>query len=442
MARIKNSFKPRIDRRTFLLSSFGVATYAAETPRPETFTQWLNASRNTREHALQPCVEHIRTMDRTIQAWVQVLPQKPTGKGKLSGIPFGVKDIIETRGLVTEYGSPIYKGRIGTTDAAIVRVLRQRGAVLVGKTQSAAFAYKTPPPTRNPRDLAHTPGGSSSGSAAAVAAAMAPVTLGTQTGGSVLRPASFCGVTGFKTSYGLLPMDGVLPFAKSLDTLGFFTHTAADMLAFWESIGYSIGRTEDFALAAPDPMPEVEPAMAEAFQNALLHLRRSGMSIKSVDIAAMLARLYDAQRAVMFYEGARFHEQRFKEYGSRLADLADLVREGLQIPSERYDKAIGYISECKTRVAELYKDTPVILVPAALGPAPLGLASTGDSKMNAPWTALGTPAISIPMPVAKGLPLGLQLTADHGQDARVIRTAVRLQQILGSASVAEQPLDV
>jgi Asp-tRNA(Asn)/Glu-tRNA(Gln) amidotransferase A subunit family amidase len=236
-------------------------------------------------------------------------------------------------------------------------------------------------------------------------------------------------------------MDGVLPFAKSLDTLGFFTHTAADMLAFWESIGYSIGRAEDFALAAPDPMPEVEPAMAEAFQNALLHLRRSGMSIKSVDIAAMLARLYDAQRAVMFYEGARFHEERFKEYGSRLADLADLVREGLQIPSERYDKAIGYISECKTRVAELYKKTPVILVPAALGPAPLGLASTGDSKMNAPWTALGTPAISIPMPVAKGLPLGLQLTADHGQDARVIRTAVRLQQILGSASVAQQPLD-
>jgi Asp-tRNA(Asn)/Glu-tRNA(Gln) amidotransferase A subunit family amidase len=230
-------------------------------------------------------------------------------------------------------------------------------------------------------------------------------------------------------------MDGVLPFAKSLDTLGFFTHTAADMLAFWESIGHSVGRSEDFALAAPDPMPEVEPAMAEAFQNALLNLRRSGMSIKSVDIAAMLARLSDAQRVVMFYEGARFHEQRFKEYGGRLADLADLVREGLQIPSERYDKAMGYISECKIRMAELYKDTPVVLVPAAMGPAPLGLASTGDSKMNAPWTALGTPAISIPMPVATGLPLGLQLTADHGQDARVIRTAVRLQQILGSASV-------
>lgn len=151
-------------------------------------------------------------------------------------------------------------------------------------------------------------------------------------------------------------------------------------------------------------------------------------------IAAMLARLSDVQRTVMFYEGARFHEQRFKEYGLRLADLADLVREGLQIPTEQYDDALAYISECKTRVAELYKDTPVILVPAATGPAPLSLASTGDSRMNAPWTALGTPAISIPMPVENGLPLGLQLTAEHGQDARVIRTAVRLQQMLGSPS--------
>src|SRR5215467_2042098 len=212
MARIETNFEPWIDRRTFLVSSFAVATHiAAETPRPETFTQWLNASRDTRKHALQPCLERIRTMDRSIQAWVQVLPQKPTGKGTLTGIPFGVKDIIETRGLATEYGSPIYKGRIGTTDATIVRILRQRGAVLVGKTQAAAFAYKAPPPTRNPRDLAHTPGGSSSGSAAAVAAGMVPIAIGTQTRGSVLRPASFCGVTGFKPTYDWFSMEGVLP---------------------------------------------------------------------------------------------------------------------------------------------------------------------------------------------------------------------------------------
>jgi amidase len=386
-----------------------------------------------RERALQPCLDRIREMDPSIHAWVQVSPQRPTGRGKLSEIPFGVKDIIETRGLATEYGSPIYKGRIGTTDAAIVREMRKRGAILLGKTHCTAFAYFTPAPTRNPRDLEHTPGGSSSGSAAAVAAGMVPVALGTQTKGSVLRPASFCGVTGFKASYGLLPMEGVLPLAKSLDTLGFFTHTPSDMLALWESMGHPAGGSEDFALGAPEPVPEVEPAMLSAFQNALSLLRSAGVSILLIDIAGMLAKLSDATDTVMFYEGARFHQQRFNEYGSRLgAELVDLVQKGLQISVERYDEARRYVAECKARVAELYKATPVILSPAAMGPAPLGLASTGNPRMNAPWTALGTPAISIPMPISSGLPLGLQLTADHGQDARLLRTAVRVQGMLGN----------
>src|SRR5712692_4087983 len=422
-----------MDRRTFLFAGFAAAMGATEqTPRLETFTQWLKASRKERQLGLQPCLDRIRAMDPSIHAWVQVMPEKATGNGTLSEIPFGVKDIIETQGLATEYGSPVYKGRIGTADAAIVRDMRQRGGILLGKTQAAAFAYRTPAPTRNPRDLEHTPGGSSSGSAAAIAAGMVPVALGTQTRGSVLRPASYCGVTGFKASYGLLPMEGVLPLAKGLDTLGFFTHTPADTLALWESLGHPAGRTEDLALGAPEPMPEAQPAMAAAFQNALSLLRSAGASIRSIDIAGMLAKLADASNTVMFYEGARFHQQRFDEYGSRLADLANLVREGLQISVERYDEARRYIAECKARVAELYKATPVILVPAATGPAPLGLASTGDPRMNAPWTALGTPAISIPIPVPSGLPLGLQLTADHGQDARVIRTAVRLQRMLGS----------
>jgi Asp-tRNA(Asn)/Glu-tRNA(Gln) amidotransferase A subunit family amidase len=433
------SFESRkIDRRTFLFTGFAATIGAAmgvtpQKPPLETLTQWLDASRKTRELALQPCLDRIRDIDPSIHAWVQVLPQRPTGNGKLSEIPFGAKDIIETRGLATEYGSPIYKGRIGTADAAIVRDLRQRGAILLGKTQCTAFAYFTPAPTRNPRDLEHTPGGSSSGSAAAVAAGMVPVALGTQTKGSVLRPASFCGVTGFKASYGLLPMEGVLPLAKSLDTLGFFTQTPADMLALWESIGHSTGQTEDFALGVPEPMPEVQPAMVAAFQNALSLLRGAGASIRALDITGMLVKLCSATDTVMFYEGARFHQQRFNEYGSRLgAELVVLVNKGLRISVEQYDEARRYIAECKARVAEMYKATPIILSPAAMGPAPLGLASTGDPRMNAPWTALGTPAISIPIPVASGLPLGLQLTADHGQDARVLRTAVRLQRMLSS----------
>ncbi|MGH9256665.1 MAG: amidase, partial [Vicinamibacterales bacterium] len=390
--------------------------------------------------------------DPSIHAWVQVQPQTPTGDGPLTGIPFGAKDIIETRGLATEYGSSIYKGRIGTEDAAIVRDLRQRGAILMGKTQTTAFAYRTPAPTRNPHNLQHTPGGSSSGSAAAVAAGMVPLALGTQTLGSVLRPASFCGVAGFKPTYGLIPMDGVLPCAKSLDTLGFFTATAADMLALWDALGRdtrdTVGRVPapvddprapdppipadvlDVALGMPEPVTEVEAPMASAFLDTVARLRAAGVSVQPVDLGDTLTSLNQASRVVMAYEAARFHGQRYAEHGSKLADLADLIREGLEIDENRYDGARQHIETCRTRVSELFKATPVILVPAATGPAPLSLASTGDPRMNAPWTALGTPAISIPMAAFNGLPLGLQLTADRGEDARLLRTAVRVAAVL------------
>jgi len=343
-----------------------------------------------------------------------------------------VKDIIETQNLVTEYGSPIYKGRHGTADAAIVQQLRGLGGILVGKTQAAAFAYRTPPPTRNPRNLDHTPGGSSSGSAAAVAANMVPLTIGTQTLGSVLRPASYCGVTGFKPSYGLLPMEGVLPLAHSLDTLGFFTHTPAGMLLFWEALGKPVGGEEEFALGAPEPLPDVEPEMARAFRETIALLRSRGLVVQPIQITPMLTKLVAEARVLEYYEGARFHEERFKQYGARLLDLADLVREGLQISDQRYQEGLTFISQSKQEMAERYKTTPVILVPAATGPAPKGLASTGDSRMNSPWTALGTPAISIPMPVRGGLPLGLQLTAAHGQDGRLLRTARRVASLLES----------
>jgi len=435
-----------IDRRTFLLAGVAVglprrssftssgATAGARALEPlrlETFSEWLNAPAKTRELALPPLLERIRAADTSIHAWVQIQPEPPTGSGPLSGIPIGVKDVIETRGLATEYGSPIYKGRIGTADAAVVRDLRQRGAIVLGKTHTTGFAYRTPGPTRNPRDLAHTPGGSSSGSAAAVAAGMVPLAVGTQTGGSVLRPASFCGVTGFKASYGLLSTDGVLLYSKSLDTLGFFTHTPADMLAFWQAIGRPTGAPEDFDLAAPEPMPSVEPEMAVAFQATLQRLKRAGVRVKPIDLAPMLARLVAAQSTIATYEGARAHEQRFKEYGDRLDAVATMVRDGLKIGASEYEAARQVVVECRSQINQHYQTTPVILVPAATGPAPRGLASTGDSRMNSPWTALGTPAISIPMAVGDALPLGLQLTAQHGEDARVLRTAVRLAQLIG-----------
>jgi Asp-tRNA(Asn)/Glu-tRNA(Gln) amidotransferase A subunit family amidase len=262
---------------------------------------------------------------------------------------------------------------------------------------------------------------------------MVPLALGTQTKGSVLRPASYCGVTGFKPTFGLFSMKGILPFAKSLDTLGFFTHTPADMRALWQALGRDSDGADAGVLGALSPMPPVESSMGAAFTQALVALQQAGLSIRFINIAGMLATLADAAHVVMCYEAARFHRQRYEEHKDRLADLADLVRSGLQIPESRYDGARRYIDGCRQKLAELYQSSPVILVPAATGPAPAGLASTGDPAMNAPWTALGTPAISIPMPVESGLPLGLQLTAAHGHDTMLLRTAGRVAEIMAAA---------
>jgi Asp-tRNA(Asn)/Glu-tRNA(Gln) amidotransferase A subunit family amidase len=266
-----------------------------------------------------------------------------------------------------------------------------------------------------------------------VAAGMVPFTIGEQTRGSIIRPASYCGVTGFKPTFYLLPTEGMLPLSKSLDTLGFFTHTPADMIALWKALGYPEGREEQFAFGAPDPAPDCEPEMANAFQQTLSLLRRAGVRVQPIDISAMLKKLDEANDVEMFYEGARFHEARWKEFGDRLDQpLAKLVRDGLKIPTDRYDEAKRTIADSRTQLAEIFKSTPVILTPAATGPAPLGLSTTGDPRMNAPWTALGTPAVSIPMPIASGLPLGLQLTADLGQDSRVLQAAQVLQLQLDS----------
>ena len=230
------------------------------------FLEWRDSGQKTEAELLDICRKRIREADAELKAWVVVAPQKPLGDGPLRGIPFGVKDIYETENLPTEFGSPLYKGRKSQGEAALVRDLRRRGAVVLGKTQTAAFAYFDPAPTRNPRNPEHTPGGSSSGSAAAVAAGMVPFALGTQTQGSVLRPASFCGIVGFKPTHGLLPLEGVLPFASSLDTAGLFTETADDMRLLWQHMGFPAGQPETPRFGVPASLPEmVGPEMRQAF---------------------------------------------------------------------------------------------------------------------------------------------------------------------------------
>lgn len=368
------------------------------------------------------CLARIAECDSQVRAWVEVSPQPPLGDGPLNGVPFAAKDIFETQGMATEYGSPIYAGRKGQCDAAIVTQLRRQGAVLLGKTHTAAFAYFDPPPTRNPRAPGRTPGGSSSGSAAAVAAGMVPVALGSQTQGSILRPASYCGVVGFKPTFGTISREGVLPFAPSLDTVGFFTESAADMREFVEHAG--------LPWTNPRPVPGLAAFPYADLHDAILRLRAAGFTVLELDPPAGFDQLLPAARLINDYEGARTHQQRWREYGDRIGrKLAALVEHGLAIPPARYEEALETVRALRLAMTGFSREYPIVLTPAATGPAPLGLESTGDPRMNSPWTALGVPAISVPMPV-EGPPLGLQMTAASGCDATLLETAVQVEAAL------------
>ena len=337
-------------------------------------------------------------------------PGSGRGEGPLRGIPFGAKDIFDTSDFPTAYGSPLFAGRRPDSEASLITALRDLGAVLIGKTQTAAFAYYDPPPTRNPIDLTRTPGGSSSGSAAAVAAGMVPCTLGTQTQGSILRPASYCGICGFKPTFGLLPMDGILPFAPSLDTPGFFTQTADDMQLLWKRLGNGDGTVTRRlgSLLGPAPAPE-------------------DWVVDEIELPFRLEEILGSVQVVNAYEGARTHRERWMLYGDRLGPkLVQLVKDGLAISKDSYEDALGTLANARKAIAGVYREYPVLMSAAATGPAPAGLASTGDPRMNAPWSGLHGPAIAIPMP-CEGLPIGLQLTAAAGNDNVLIETAGLLE---------------
>jgi Asp-tRNA(Asn)/Glu-tRNA(Gln) amidotransferase A subunit family amidase len=351
------------------------------------------------------------------EAWVQIAPREPLSPGPLKGLTFGVKDIIEVRGLAFECGSPIYKGRIGEVDAPIVRMLRERGAAMIGKTQTTAFAYFDPAPTRNPRNPEHTPGGSSSGSAVAVATGDVDFALGTQTQGSILRPASYCGVVGFKPTYGVIPTKSVMAFAPSLDTVGWFSRDVATARRIWAALGHSVEPERPFRFGVPRGLPRVEPPMERAFAR---------LSAREIDLPVPYMELLSAVRAVNDYEGARMHQERWWEHGSRIGrKMAELVERGLAIPEERYDAARDLLES--TSLDDVFGQVEVLLTPAAPGPAPRGLSSTGDPIMNAVWTGLGTPAISIPLPVGVDeLPVGLQMVAARGNDGLLLAAADRI----------------
>jgi len=395
------------------------------------FVNWVESGEKTAQELLELCLARIRAADSTIRAWVEVAPRPAAASGFLNGIPFGVKDIFETLGMATEYGSPLYAGRKGASDASVVDELRHTGAVLLGKTQTAAFASFDPAPTGNPRLPGHSPGGSSAGSAAAVAARMVPFTVGSQTLGSVLRPASYCGACGFKPSHGLIPSEGMLPFAPSLDTVGLFTETAADMAMLWARgflghIDLNLRRPLYVRVPADD-------AMTHALELAIEKLRAQGIAVTDADAPEGWSELVAAALAINTYEGAHTHAARYQEFGERIGPrLAALVRRGLAMPPEDYETALAHVSRMRSRVAALFWEHPAILTAAATGIAPEGLESTGDAANNAAWTALGLPAISVPLPV-ESAPVGLQIVGAWGRDDAVVSVAADAERLLADS---------
>jgi Asp-tRNA(Asn)/Glu-tRNA(Gln) amidotransferase A subunit family amidase len=262
---------------------------------------------------------------------------------------------------------------------------------------------------------------------------MVPFAIGTQTLGSILRPASYCGVCGFKPSHGLIPIEGALPFAPSLDTVGFFTESVDDMLCLWTR---GFGGNCDAALhrAVRFRLPAEEP-MRQALESAAGRLRAAGVEVDDLDPPEGWERLADSARAINTYEGARSQEARYREFGERIgARLAELVRQGLAMPEERYRAALEEVTRMRGALSQIFWEYPAILTPAADGPAPAGLDFTGDPAPNAPWTALGVPAISLPLPSAEA-PLGLQMAAAWGRDDALLGVAAEAERLLRAVTI-------
>ncbi|MEM9708285.1 MAG: amidase [Pseudomonadota bacterium] len=362
----------------------------------------------------------------------------------LAGLPVGLKDVIDTKDIPTENGSAADRGRIPDADAWLVRALTEAGAVLMGKTVTTELAYMHAGPTRNPRNLSHSPGGSSSGSAAAVAAGMVPLAVGTQTGGSVIRPAAFCGIVGFKPSFGAIPRTGVLSQSPSLDTMGVFARNVADAALVADPIlGSDPGDPASAAievrglLDAVSASPGWEPELgfirppgwdkeASDETKAVLGglLTALGDRVREVKLPPAFDDLVEKRLVINLYEMAA----ECGSYASQAEILGSATREALElgtgIGADAYDEAVAAQSWLRDLVAPILAGCDAFLCPAAPGAAPEGLASTGNSVFNAPWTFLGVPAITLPYTqTAEGLPLGVQLVAGYGADAHLLKTA-------------------
>jgi Asp-tRNA(Asn)/Glu-tRNA(Gln) amidotransferase A subunit family amidase len=352
----------------------------------------------------------------------------PEDRPPLYGVPVGVKDIFHVDGLPTRAGSDLPPGKLAGPQSAAVSKLREAGALVLGKTVTTEFAYFEPGPTRNPHDTAHTPGGSSSGSAAAVAAGMCPVAFGTQTIGSVIRPASFCGVVGYKPSFGRIPIGGVVPLSKSLDHVGLFTQDLAGMELVaslccdeWDAAE----ATDRPTLGVPEG-PYLEQATETGrahFENNVDRLEAAGYEVRRVETFEHIETVSDRHVDLMAAEAALAHHGLIETLADHYAESTlEMLEDGRAVTTEELAVARQSRLDLREALTATMDDhaIDVWVSPAAPGPAPEGIESTGDPKMNLPWTHTGFPALNLPASEADGLPIGLQCTARFGDDERLL----------------------
>jgi Asp-tRNA(Asn)/Glu-tRNA(Gln) amidotransferase A subunit family amidase len=357
----------------------------------------------------------------------------------LRGLPIGVKDIYDTADFPTEYGSPIYAGHRPRTDAAMVVLIRRAGGIVLGKTVTTEFAGLQPAGTRNPRNPAHTPGGSSSGSAAAVAAGMVPVALGSQTGGSVIRPAAYCGVVGYKPSFRMLPTVGMKCFAWSLDTVGLFTAGVADAAFAAAAISGRDLRIDGappqaprIALVRTELWGEASPDMQAAVERAARLAETAGATVKELKLPEIFAEATRVHGTVQDHEAFRALGDEFERHRDRLGPiLREQLGGAAAITPDAYDAARRLARRARRMFAEQMADVDVILTPSAPGAAPHGLGATGKPTFNRLWTLLGAPCINVPGVVdSAGLPLGVQVVGRFARDRVALEAASFLERAL------------
>ncbi|WP_114390820.1 amidase [Notoacmeibacter marinus] len=366
-----------------------------------------------------------------------MLERDAAATGPLAGIAIGMKDIIDTAELPTSYGSEIYNGHRPATDASICAMARSKGAHIAGKTVTAEFAFFHPGPTVNPHDHAHTPGGSSSGSAAAVAAGMVPLAIGTQTGGSVIRPASFCGVAGYKPSFRLIPTVGVKTFSWTLDTLGLFAASIEDIAAAATDLtGRPLDRprsNEPLRIGIWDDgnRREVSDDMVAAVESIARIAERNGHTVITVRETEPMVAADLCHALLQEYEGALSLAHELRSAPDRLSEkLRSALEAASEIEPSEYDSARRTARRARLAARDLFGEVDLVLSPAATGAAPAGLASTGSAEHNRLWTLLGCPAATFRANGADSLPLGVQLTARFGEDAMLLAVASRLETAL------------